>query len=281
MQTKKNILDNRKCILIAVILIFIISGGILGYFLNKKEPVPIPQKEDIKKEEVQKEEKIAPVAPTPPKEKWETYVSSELGFSIKYPEMVYGVNRCDSEKPFWVPLKIFEDEENGIVYITEEYYYDNWDSELQNNTGPCEKITNSFKSLNEQRAIIVDINDKISLNYNPFLTKVLVIKNIKNDAELNKFIKDNYGMGCFVEKKELWVQKGVYEIKIKGEDWDKGADLGMTTCPYNYVYKILYAPKKNKLMLVNLGQECGFETNYNLESYKCYDDEIVNSFKFE
>lgn len=280
MQTKKNILDNGKYILIAVILIFIISGGILEYFLNKKEPVPVSQKKDIEKEEI-KEEEIAPVVPTPSEEKWETYVSSQLGFSIKYPQMVYGVYKCSPQKPFYVPLKVFEDNENGIIYITEEYYYEvKYDSELNEYTGPCEKIINSLESLNEQRAIIVDINDKVNLNYNPFLTRVFVIKNVKNDAELNKFIKDNYGSGCFVEKKEPWEQKGVYEIKIKGEDWGKGADLGMTTCPWNYVYKILYAPEKNKLMSVNLGQECGFTTDLT-KNYKCYDDEIIANFKFE
>jgi len=283
MQNKKSVLDNKKYILIVVILVFAVGGGILYYFWNKKENILIPSvsKEVTDNKEIP-EEKITPVIPilSPLEEKWKTYVSSELGFSIKYPGMIYGVYRCSPQKPFYVPLKVFEDNENGIVYITEEYYYDNWDSELQNNTGQCKKIINSIESLNEQRTIIVDINDKVSLNYNPFLTRVFVIKNVKNDAELNKFIKDNYGSGCFVEKKEPWEQKGVYEIKIKGEDWGKGADLGMTTCPWNYVYKILYAPEKNKLMSVNLGQECGFTTDLT-KNYKCYDDEIIASFKFE
>ncbi len=249
----------------------------MNCFLNKEEPVPISKKEGIKKEDI-----APPVISTPPEEVWKTYASAELGFSIEYPKMVYGIYRCSPKKPFWVPLKVFEDKENGIVYITEEYYYNApYDGELNKFTGPCEKIINSLEYLKSQRETIIDINNKASLNYNPFLTKVFIIKNIKNDIELNKFIKDNYGQGCFVEKKELWTQKGIYEIKIKGEDWGPETDLGTTTCPMNYVYKILYAPEKNKIMSVNLGQDCGFTTDYNSENYKCYDGEMIDSFKFE
>lgn len=278
MQNKKSAPCCGKYILVVAILIFIISGGILGYFYNKEDTISIPSNlKEVAEDKGDQEEKTVIV----PEEKWKTYVSSELGFSIEYPEMVYGVYKCSPQKLFWVPLKVFEDKKNGIVYITQEYYYSDWDSELQNNTGHCEKIINSLEYLKNQREIIIDINNKTSLNYNPFLTRVFIVKNIKNDIELNKFIKDNYGSGCFVEKKELWEQKGVYKIKIKGEDWDKGADLGITTCPWNYIYKILYAPEKNKLMSVNLGQECGFGINYDSENYKCYDNEMINSFKFK
>ena len=275
-------IKNTNYILIIVILIFIASGIILSYSLNKKEPVSVSQKEDFEKEEIQKKENIAPIVSTPPEEKWETYTNSELGFSIKYPEMVYGIYRCSPKKPFWVPLKVFEDNENGIVYITEEYCYEEkYDRELDKYIGPCEKIINSLESLKSQRETVMNVNDKVSLNCNPFLTKVFIIKNIKNDAELNEFIKDNYGKGCFAGNKKLWKQSGVYEIKVKGEDWGPKTNLGNTTCPCNYTYKILYAPEKNKLMSVNLGQECQFGTDHNSEDYKCYDYAMINSFQFE
>lgn len=267
-------------ILIAVILIFIIGKGFLDYSLNKKEAVPVSQKEntEIKKGGIQEEE-IAPAIPTPPEEKWETYVSSKLGFSIKYPEMVYGTYKCSPQKPFYVPLKVFEDKESGIVYITEEYYYKaKYDSELNEYTGPCEKIMNSLEYLKSQREITVDINNGVSLKSNPFLTKVFVIKDIKNDTELNKFIKDNYGSECFVKDKKLWRRDGIYEINIEGKDYTKGIN---PNCPLNYVYKILYTPEKNRVMSVNLGQECGFGTRYvSEESYKCYDGEMIDSFRF-
>ncbi len=267
-QTKK-ILNSKKYILIVALLIFIICGGILSYSLNKKEPVPISKKEGIKKEEVQKKEDAPPpVISTPPEEVWKTYTSAELGFSIKYPEMVYGGSyRCDSKKPFYVPLKVFEDDKNGIVYIVKEYFYrGKYDEKLGKYIGPCEKITRSLKSLQ---------GGGRSGGWS------ILFRIVKNEDELNKFIKDNYGKGCFAGNKKLWKQSGVYEIKVKGEDWGPKTNLGMTTCPWNYTYKILYAPEKNKLMSVNLGQECQFGTDHNSEDYKCYDGEMINSFKFE
>lgn len=244
-------IKNANYILVVVILIFIITGGILSYFLSKKESVPISQKE------VQKKENTA--IPTIPEEIWKTYTNSQLGFSIKFPQIVCGLNGCSNET-IWVPVKIFEDNENGIVFITEEYYYDNWDRESQTKTGSCEKTFNSLESLQGWRILIEDI---------------------KSESELNKFVKDNYGQGCFAGKKELWKQEGVYEIRIEGEDWGPKTDLGTTTCPWNYTYKILYAPEKNKLMSVNLGQECEFGTDLSSQSYKCYDEEMIDSFRFK
>lgn len=253
-------IKNINYILIVAILIFIICGGILSYSLNKKEPVPISKKEGIEKEEVQKKEDEDTIISTPPEEVWKTYTSAELGFSIKYPEMVFGLYSCSPKKSFWVPLKVFEDKKSGIVHIIKEYYYSDWDRESQTKIGPCKKTFNSLKSSRGRRILIEDI---------------------KNEDELDKFFKDNYGPGCFAGEKELWKQEGVYEIRRKGEDWGPKTNLGTTTCPWSNNYKILYAPEKNKLMSVNLGQECGFGTDLNSKDYKCYDGEMIDSFRFE
>ena len=218
---------------------------------------------------------------------WKKYTNSQLGFSIKFPQTVCGVNRCPSDEPIWVPIKIFEDNENGIVFITEEYYYDNWDRESQTNTGPCEKIVYSLESLQDEwkASILWGENEPFPLlNEKTFLGWGILIGDIKNEKELDKFVKDNYGPGCFVGEKELWKQEGVYEIFIKGEDWGPGTNLGNTTCPCNHRYKILYALEKNKVMSVNLGQECTFGTDPMVEiskPYECYDGEMIDSFRFE
>lgn len=263
-----NELINKNKIIIAIILIFGIGAGVLGYLWSKKATPPIA---------FSPVPSTAPsISPsiTPPPEAWETYTNSELGFLIKYPQMVYGVYRCEPYKPFYVPLKVFEDNKNGIVYITEEYYYDNWDNETQSNTGHCKKITYSLDSLTKAREVYG----------NPFLSRVFVVKNIENDAELNKYIKTVYGSGCFIENKSPWEpQKGVYEISIKGEDWNKITDPENTTCrlPMSLLV-LLYEPTKGKFMSVNMGQECGFTTDYsNSEFYKCYDEEMINSFRFK
>ena len=263
-------IKNVSYILIVVILIFMAIGIILSYSLGGKESTTISQEKDIKKE-TQKEEESAPVIPTPPEEKWITYTSSELGFSIKYPEIVYGNSyKCGSEKPFYVPLKVFEDDKNGIVYIVKEYFYKGkYDEKLGKYIGPCEKITRSLKSLQEGGR---------SGGW------AISTRNIKNENELNKFIKDSYSPGCFMESKNFWQQQtGVYEIGFGGFKDAKGNPTGLdnAVCPVNYTYKILYIPEKNKAMSVKLGQECSFETDHNSKDYKCYDWEMINSFRFE
>lgn len=254
---------NNKYILIVGILI-LIGGGILAYSQKKENDITIPTP-SASSAPVQSPAFSSIPTLTPPPEIWETYTNSELGFSIKYPQMVYGSPyRCSPYKPFYVPIKVFEDNKNTITYITQEYYYQApYSEELKDYTGPCEKITYSLKILQDKKGWGI------------------LIRNIKNETELNKFIKDSYGSGCFIENKTPWKQNGVYDIIIKGEDWDKFPGPGDTTCSSNYKYKILYTPEKNKIMSVNLGQECSFVINPGTELFKCYDDEMINSFKFE
>ncbi len=278
------LINSNKNFLIAAILIAGIGAGILGYWQSKKRTIPapsVPLAPSVPSLSTPPASTPAVPTPTPPPEVWETYTNSELGFSIKYPQVVYGIYKCEPDEKIWTPVKIIEDKKSEITYIVEEYYYlAPYNGELNKYTGPCEKITNSLELIKKENANNEYIKNK------PFLGWAILTRNIKNEKELNKFIKDNYGSGCLVEKKEPWKQQdGVYEIVIKGEDWDKGADLGTTTCSFGYPHKILYAPGKNKLMSVIFDQgECLFGTDYNYYdsgSYKCYDEDIINSFKFE
>lgn len=294
-QAKKDIFGCGKYVLIFVALVFVIGAGILVYLKNRKESTPIPPKEEIQQDKPQEKPTPAPI-PTPPEEKWETYSSIELGFSIKYPEMVYGTNDCidrgSTEKEFYVPMRVFEDNKDSVFYITPEYCYHadrKWDPvNLTTQVGLCEKITYSLELLqNEWRSnVVLGGNKPFSLQgKKTFLGWGILIENIKNESELNKFIKNNYGPGCFVEKKEPWKQDGVYEIEIKGEDWDNGTTPGDTSCPWSVAYKILYAPQKNKIISINLGQECTFaiitDPNRPSWSYECYDEKMIDSLRFE
>lgn len=200
---------------------------------------------------------------------WNKYINHTLGFSIQIPKEVYGLYKCPSKETIQVPVRVFEDNENGIVYISQEYYYRaEWDSELQEFTGPCEKIAYSLESLKSE-----------TVDNNPFLGWAILIKDIKDESELDKFIKEIYGSGCSAGQKTPWVQSGVYEIPVLAD----GTDLGNTACPVGWMNseKVLYAPEKDKFMSVILGQECTFGTNPYSKPYQCYDEEMINGFKFE
>lgn len=276
------LISKNKYIIIVVILFFGIVGGILGYLQNKNKANSIPSVSPT----ASISPSFSPVSVvTPPPEVWETYTNSQLGFSIKYPQMVYGVYDCFKKETVFVPLKFFEDNENGITYITEEYYYNNGNSsnKTQDSTSICKKIDYSLESLKNEDKNVIFPDGTYYSGWKPSLGWKILTSNIKNNIELNKFIKDNYGSGCLMESKKAWnLQEDVYEIKLNAfKDVNgKDTDLGSTVCPVNYAYKIFYEPLKNKLMSIILGQECTFGTDYNLQSYKCYDEEMINSFRF-
>lgn len=257
----------KICIKISFILILIF---IATFFLfNKKEPLSKPINEDNGTNISTPDKKPIDTST------WTNYINNQLGFSIKIPIEVPTLYRCpDNKQNGNTPLKTYENNQNGIVYISQEYYYDaNWSQPEQKFIGECDRITYSLESLENRE------NDNglyIASSQKPFLGWKLIIKKVESDVDILKYIKENFGSGCIIKNKNSWNQDGVYEITIYGEDWDKkGTDLGNTTCPINFQYKILYSPEKNKLMSVVTGQECTFS------SYQCYDEEMIKNFKFE
>lgn len=278
---------------ISIIIIAIIVIAIIGVLVwQGKKPLPVVvQKTTPTIAPTVTESPLPTLTPTPTPEavKWTKYTSKTLGFSISMPEKVYGFDGCDSSDNFLVPLKAFEDNVNNAAYIVPEYYYDNYYGSDIKNPKPgisnCETKTYSLQLAKDETQDKGLDGKYIASSGKPFLGIAIRIKNIKNDTELNKFIKDNYGSGCLMESKTLWPQQsGVYEIILNAFKDAKGndTDLGSTVCPVNYVYKILYSPEKSKAMLVKLGQECNFQTNpANLTSYACYDEDMIKSFRFE
>lgn len=209
------------------------------------------------------------------------YHNSELGFSIKYPDKIpfYFIIDCISENiehPELVPIKIFEDNANGVVYFEPEYFYtDNsvWDqgSQSYNYVGECKKITTNLKTIKNGEYYYSERG-------------AIYIKNVKNDNELNKFIKDHYTQmsvkppGCFFGRKEVWKnQVGVYNVEITG--LDDNPDSADFSCWNRTKYFLLYYPEKQKLMTVNFGQEWPFVDKF-LGNHD-YSEDMINSFKFD
>jgi hypothetical protein len=238
-----------------VILALIFIGGFL-FLLNKKEKTPI----------INNPNNVI-VTPKPiDTSSWTNYTNTQLGFSIMIPLEINGKVRCSDAQATNVPVKIFEDNSNGIVYISQAYYYDAWDQAQQKTTNQCKKITSTLDSLRG----------------GDILGWKITINNIKDDEDILKYIKANFGSTCSIVDKSLQ-NDGNYQISIKGRDLTENGEVTMDlTCLTNFVYKILYSQEKHKLMSVVLGQECKFGTDPSVQSsYQCYDDTMIKSFKFQ
>lgn len=209
---------------------------------------------------------------------WTNYTNKTLGFSISVPKIIDSLDRCNG-KDRLVPLTVFEDNVSSAVYFVPEYYYDN-----VNNPKPgendCIKKVYSLQLINDELGGKGLDGKYISSLNNPFLGLAVRLKNVKNDTELTKFIKDNYGPGCIAGEKTLWnQQEGIYEVAIAGENPNKGIGISNPDCPVNYAVKILYALEKGKVMYVTLGQESAL---YGASpDYRDYTGDMIKSFRFE
>ena len=219
---------------------------------------------------------------------WSKYINDEFGFSIDIPDKVYGHYDCDPEKAIEVPVKVFEDNENGVVYISQEYYYNSkYDSELGRYVGECKKITYSLELFRNEYKRLRDPFLEGTGGFKPFLGWAISIRTVKNEEELDKFVKENYGLGCCAEDKKFWEtdynQSGVYDIHIEGEGDTMETNLGTTSCvgAWTARHKVLYFPEENKVMSVILGQEPTFWNNPHAPPYQAYDQKMIDSFRFE
>jgi len=253
---------------IIAICIFI---GIFLYLYNKKES-------SIDSLSVN-QGMIAPIKNPIDTSSWTNYTNNQLGFSIKIPPEVPTLYRChpDGRQTAETPLKVYEDNQNGAVYISQEYYYDaNWSQTEQKFISNCDKITYSLEYLKSE-----ENKYKSGLASHPFLGWKIIINNPQNDSEVDSFVRQNFGPTCSITSKNLQ-EDGNYQISITGRNLtENGVAIMDETCFTNFSYKILYSPDKQKMMSVILGQECTFGTDPSASPYQCYDDEMIKSFKFE
>ncbi|MFA5368755.1 MAG: hypothetical protein WC303_01955 [Candidatus Paceibacterota bacterium] len=246
---------NQKYLFILFVLALIFIGGFL-FFSNKKEKAPVinnPNNGIITPKLIDTSS-------------WTNYANAQLGFSIIIPLEINGKVRCSDMQATNVPVKVFADNSNGLVYISQAYYYDAWDQAQQKMTDQCKKITPTLDSL----------RDGYILGWK------IVINDIKNDEDILKYVKENFGPTCSITDRGLQ-KDGNYQISIKGRDLTENGEVTMDpTCLTNFVYKILYSQEKQKLMSVALGQECSFGTDPSVQSsYQCYDNTMIQSFKFQ
>ncbi|MFA5730011.1 MAG: hypothetical protein WC938_02205 [Candidatus Paceibacterota bacterium] len=256
----------KNWIKIFIIILCLFIGPTLFSLLIKEEPKPIPNNEGV----VSKVKRVVDTSD------WNEYINTQLGFSMKIPLKVSTICRCDEKQEEGTPLKVFEDNQNGVIYISQEYYYDaNWSQPEQRFIGECNKITYSLELLKKEE----ENKYYTGRSSRPFLGWKIIINNPKNDDELIGFVKQNFGPTCSIVLNDLQ-KDGNYQINISGRNLiENGVRVMDENCYTNFAYKILYSPEKQKMMSLILGQECTFQSFPDMS--QCYDDKMTESFKFE
>lgn len=135
----------------------------------------------------------------------------------------------------FVPVKVFEDKEKNTVYLLRG------------------EESTEYLALDRNWAFMV--------------------KSVKNDDELEMFIKEKFGFDCKLGKKE-YMGNSTYNVEVISGEIE-------SSCPLNYQYKVLYNPSLQKAMGVIMGQECSFSAT-TIPEYGsiCYDEIIIKSFRF-
>ncbi|MFZ2390567.1 MAG: hypothetical protein WAW15_01995 [Minisyncoccales bacterium] len=255
----------KNWIKIFIIILCLFIGPSLFSLLIKEEPAPTPVNEGV----VAKVKKVVDTS------NWNEYINTQLRFSMKIPLEVPTLYRCDENQGGSTPLKVFEDNQSGAIYISQEYYYDaNWSQPEQRFIGECDKITYSLESLKKEE----EGYSLAGRSSHPFLGWKIIINNPKDDNEIIKYVKENFGSGCIISDRTLQKDSN-YKISLAPEEEGKDGEAWWGSCALNFAYTILYSPEKQKMLSLILGQECTFQSFPDMS--QCYDDKIVESFKFE
>jgi len=255
-------------IIIMVGIIILGIGAWAGYNYWLKPTVPEEQiSEEQQEEKDRKTEKYSETISLD--EIFDKYINYKLGFSIKTPkEMSYYYGGCkwdgESYRPQaqMVPVKVFEDNNNDMVYISGEYYYElGGKTEESGRTlySECNKVLNSADFYNQGPH---------------WQGWKITIREVKNDEELEEFIKENYGQSCKLKQKVSSEQEGVYDAWIESF---RSAEEGIEKeCFINYAKVLKYYPDGNRVVSWPLGQAFSFYKEVGVE----YDEEMVKSFRF-
>lgn len=189
--------------------------------------------------------------------KWLDYSNDRLGIAFKYPNFVSVY--CDKfgldDYYRHVPSQIFVEGED--LYVKSQLSY-------QSQDGICHESAQTADSL---RTYEKDGN---------ILPWHIIVRKIKNEGEINSFIKEKFGSSCSFDSKAPTEHSGIYDVRVKGD----GRGYDDTNCFFGAMREYFkYNSNNNFLYYWNTGQDCSvyYQGNY---AYHCFDEEMVSSVKF-
>jgi hypothetical protein len=178
-------------------------------------------------------------------EKWNLYTNYDVGFSIKLPK----------KDDYSGEIGILKDKDEDIFYI--------W-----SHKDIISKKYNRIFDLNTLDRPIIDTY------------KIIFKKNIKNDNDLENFIKERYGEYCSLGEKQKTSYEDTIDVMIDKSSWtdfdhDNNEFDPKDVCFLNYATQLKYFPSKKMIATWNIGQAVNF-----MIDGEGVDEEISDSFHF-
>jgi len=189
---------------------------------------------------------------------WNLYSNYKFGFSIKIPKetrALYGSCRSGDqvEEPM-SPVKVFE--EGNKIYIAREFDYEFTDYYKMGEKVFYQNCQKKKNDLSQHNGVLWE----------------LLVKEVKNEQELESFIKERFGSGCSLGEKRP--QRGALRVSIEGYFDEKTKEIN-PECMLNHLYVLMYIPQRNIAVAWSGGQDALF-TGRNPETM--YDNEMIDSF---
>jgi hypothetical protein len=169
------------------------------------------------------------------------YRSTRLGFSLLLPKTM-PTYMCDYQKPAaMVEVKAVEKDNDVYIgpawYEENEYLGDNPDG--SGRYGECKRR-------------------EMQVSEDEYFTRIIRTRIVKNDAEIESFIKDNFGEECGPFKRQPSAQIGIEDLKVTNVPRrvvEEPSGLDDFVCVTNYAYVLKYNPATKRVLSMNLGQD--------------------------
>lgn len=177
------------------------------------------------------------------------YRSQTKSYSVKIPKEMR-IQSCATESGYdMVPVTVLSNQKFDYIVPAEYYVSPN---------GVCSKVDMDFDNAE---------------NWWIGSWKI-VIADAANDAEIDKFIKQEYGPGCAMAQRTLADKGSIFDVVIRTTGPDEPEDK---LCFINYGYEIKYNDIVKKVAKWDIGQDANFYDKNGNE----LDTKMAESFVFE
>jgi hypothetical protein len=169
------------------------------------------------------------------------YRNERLGFSLLLPKTM-PTYMCDYQKPATL-VEVNAVEKGNDVYIGPAWYEENEylgeNPDGSGRYGECKR-------------------HEMQVTEDAYFTRIIRTRVVKNDSEIESFIKENFGKECGPFERQPSAQIGIEDLKVKNvprPGVKEPSGLDDFVCVTNYAYVLKYNPVTKRVLGMNLGQD--------------------------